>query len=194
MITRRALMASLAAAPLAASHAAAEPPPASTGGRRHFPNPTLLTQDNERVAFYDDLMKSKIVLVNFFYVECTGICPAATANLVKVQELLGERVGRDIFMYSITLKPLEDRPPQLKMYQEMHGIKPGWTLLTGQAEDCELLRRRLGFADIDPVVDRDVGNHIGVVLIGNERLDSWAACPAQTEPKQIVRTVSWMDR
>ena len=192
MISRRALMASLAAAPAAAAGAAAAPP--STGGRRRFPNPTLLTQDNERVAFYDDLMKGKIVLVNFFYVECTGICPAATANLLKVQELLGERVGRDIFIYSITLKPLEDRPAQLKMYQEMHNIKPGWTLLTGSAEDCELLRRRLGFADIDPVVDRDTANHIGVVLIGNERIDRWMACPVQTEPTQIVRSVSWMGR
>jgi protein SCO1 len=192
VISRRALMASLAAAPVAAAGAAAAPP--STGGRRRFPNPTLLTQDNERVAFYDDLMKGKIVLVNFFYVECTGICPAATANLLKVQELLGERVGRDIFIYSITLKPLEDRPAQLKMYQEMHNIKPGWTLLTGSAEDCELLRRRLGFADIDPVVDRDTANHIGVVLIGNERIDRWMACPVQTEPTQIVRSVSWMGR
>ena len=192
MITRRALIASLAAGPLVGWRAAAAPP--SAGGRRHFPNPTLLTQDNERVAFYDDLMKGKIVLVNFFYVECTGICPAATANLIKVQEMLGARAGRDVFMYSITLKPLEDRPPQLKMYQEMHSIKPGWTLLTGSVEDCELLRRRLGFADIDPVVDRDTANHIGVVLIGNERIDSWMACPVQSDPKQIVKSVSWMDR
>src|SRR5438477_9485883 len=142
MITRRALMASLAAVPLIGARAAAAPP--STGGRRHFPNPTLLTQDNERVAFYDDLMKGKIVLVNFFYVECTGICPAATANLITVQEMLGERVGRDIFMYSITLKPLEDRPAQLKMYQEMHGIKTGWSILTGRAEVSVLQRRHLG--------------------------------------------------
>jgi hypothetical protein len=67
-------------------------------------------------------------------------------------------------------------------------------LLTGSVEDCELLRRRLGFADIDPVVDRDTANHIGVVLIGNERIDSWMACPIQSDPKQIVKSVSWMDR
>jgi len=192
MITRRALLASLAALPAVAAPAAART--VATGGRRHFPNVTLLTQDNKRVAFYDDLMKDKIVMLNFFYVECTGICPAATSNLVNVQEQLGARVGRDIFMYSITLKPRDDRPQQLKMYQEMHGIKPGWTLLTGRPEDCELLRRRLGFADIDPVVDRDIKQHIGIVLYGNERLDSWAACPVQTEPSLIVKYVGWMDR
>ena len=191
MISRRAWLASLATVPLAARPATGT---ATNGGRRHFPDVTLLTQDNRPVRFYDDLVRDKIVLINFFYVECTGICPAATSNLVKVQALLGDRVGRDIFMYSITLKPHEDRPPQLKEYQQMHGIQAGWTLLTGRPGDCELLRRRLGFADIDPVIDRDTSKHIGVVLYGNERLDSSAACPAQTEPAEIVKYVSWMDR
>ena len=146
------------------------------------------------MRFYDDLVKDKIVMFNFFYVSCTGTCPASTANLVKVQQMLGNRAGRDIFMYSISLKPRQDRPAQLKEYQEMHGIKAGWTLLTGKPDDCELLRRRLGFADPDPVRDRDVTNHIGLVVYGNERLDSWAACPALTEPTEIVKYISWMDR
>jgi protein SCO1/2 len=197
MITRRALFTPLATVPFAAL-AAAVPARASTsdpaGGRRHFPNVTLRTQDDEPVRFYDDLVKDKIVMLNFFYVSCTGICPASTANLVKVQQLLGDRVGRDIFMYSISLKPREDRPAQLKEYVEMHGIKAGWTLLTGKPDDCELLRRRLGFADPDPVRDRDVTNHIGLVVYGNERLDSWAACPARTEPTELVKYLSWMDR
>jgi protein SCO1/2 len=181
-----------------AARAAAIPGRASAsapdGGRRRFPNVTLLTQDNQAVRFYDDLVKDKIVMFNFFYVSCTGTCPASTANLVKVQHLLGNRAGRDIFMYSISLKPRQDRPAQLKAYQEMHGIKAGWTLLTGKPDGCELLRRRLGFADSDPVRDREVTNHIGLVVYGNERLDSWAACPALTEPTQFVKYLSWMDR
>jgi protein SCO1/2 len=181
MITRRALF---------TPHAASDP----VGGRRHFPNVTLLTQDNQPVRFYDDLVKDKIVMFNFFYVSCTGICPASTANLVKVQQLLGTRVGRDIFMYSISLKPRDDRPPQLKEYEQMHGIKAGWTLLTGKPADCELLRRRLGFADADPVRDRNIANHIGLVVYGNERFDSWAACPALTDPAAFVKYLSWMDR
>ena len=197
MFTRRSLFTSLAATPFAAQ-AAAVPALASAsapvGGRRHFPNVTLLTQDNQRVRFYDDLVKDKIVMFNFFYVSCTGICPASTANLVRVQNVLGNRVGRDIFMYSISLKPREDHPAQLKEYQEMHGIKAGWTLLTGKPDDCELLRRRLGFADADQVRDRNIANHIGLVVYGNERLDSWAACPAITEPTAFVKYLSWMDR
>jgi protein SCO1 len=186
MIPRRSLLTQLAASPFAA--------PAAAGGRRHFPNVPLRTQDNRSVRFYDDLVKDKIVMFNFFYVACTGICPASTANLVKVQHALGSRIGRDIFMYSISLKPREDRPAQLKEYAEMHGIEAGWTLLTGKPDDCELLRRRLGFADVDPVRDRDIANHIGLVVYGNERMDSWAACPALTEPTAFVKYLSWMDR
>ena len=72
---------------------------------RSFPNVTLTTHDGKKVKFYDDLIKDKIVIINFMYVKCDGKCPGTTANLVQVQKLLGNRVGKDIFIYSITLKP-----------------------------------------------------------------------------------------
>src|SRR5215469_14149625 len=108
--------------------------------KQYLPNVTLYTQDNKRVRFYDDLVKDKIITINVFYANCEGVCPAIIANMVKVQKLLGNRVGRDIFMYSMTIKPEEDDVKALKMYQQMHGIGPGWTLLTGNPADVELLR------------------------------------------------------
>jgi protein SCO1/2 len=166
--------------------------PPSTN-RRNFPNLTLITHDDRKVRFYDDLVKGKIVLFNFFYVRCEGICIPNTANLRKVQDLLGDRVGRDIFMYSISLKPQEDRPKDLKAYRDAYDIKPGWTFLTGSPDNCDQIRRRLGFADVDPERDRDVTQHSGLVVFGNEPLDSWTACPALGNPTEIVRAVSWVD-
>ena len=64
---------------------------------RSFPNVTLTTHDGKKVKFYDDLLKDKIVIINFMYVKCDGKCPGTTANLVQVQKLLGDRVGKDIF-------------------------------------------------------------------------------------------------
>ena len=159
----------------------------------YFPNVVLRTHEGKAVRFYDDLIKGKIVVINFMYANCTGICPAMTMNLMKVQEALGDRVGRDIFMYSITLKPKQDDVVALKHYVEMHGIKPGWLFLTGSRGDIETLRRKLGFTDPDPVLDRDSSQHIGVVKFGNEAFDRWAACPALTEPDQIVKSILWMD-
>jgi protein SCO1 len=198
MMSRRGLLTTLsagiagAAARPALAGAAAIVPPSSN--RRNFPNVALVTDENRTVRFYDDLVKGKIVLFNFFYTRCEGICIPATANLRKVQHMLGDRVGRDIFMYSISLKPQEDRPRDLKEYREAYDITaPGWTFLTGPKQNCELLRRRLGFADTDPERDRDVTQHSGLVVFGNEPLDSWTACPALANPVEIVKAVSWVD-
>ena len=116
-----------------------------------------------------------------------------TTNLVRVQKLLGERMGKDIFMYSLTLKPEEDSPGKLAEYAQMHGVRPGWKFLTGAPADLELLRRKLGYVDPDPEVDKDKSNHIGVIKYGNEPLQRWGGCPAMSKAPWIVKTLSWVD-
>jgi protein SCO1/2 len=139
------------------------------------------------------LIKDKIVTINFMYADCEGICPGITANLVKVQHALGARVGRDIFMYSLTLKPEHDTPAVLKEYAEMHGVKAGWSFLTGNPSEMELLRRRLGFVDPDPDVDKNKDEHIGNVRYGNEALQLWASCPGLARPQSIVASIGFVD-
>jgi len=162
--------------------------------KRYFPDVMLRTQDDKQVRFYDDLVKDKIVTINFFYANCEGICPLVTSNLVKVQKLLGERVGRDIFMYSISLKPEDDTPAVLKDYEKMHEIGPGWKLLTGKPGDIELLRKSLGFTFPNKVIDQDKSQHIGNVRYGNEPLMLWAACPGMAHAKWIAESISWVIR
>ena len=161
--------------------------------QRYFPNLVLTTHDGEKVRFYDDLVKDKIVIFNFMYAKCEGICMPVTMNLVKVQKLLGDRVGRDIFMYSLTLKPEEDTANKLASYAHMHKVGPGWKFLTGSPADLELLRRKLGYVDPDPEVDKDKSNHIGVIKYGNEPLQRWGGCPAMSKAPWIVKTLSWVD-
>jgi len=161
--------------------------------QRYFPNLILTTHDGEKVRFYDDLVKDKIVIFNFMYAKCEGICMPVTMNLVKVQKLLGDRVGRDIFMYSLTLKPEEDTANKLASYAHMHKVGPGWKFLTGSPADLELLRRKLGYVDPDPEVDKDKSNHIGVIKYGNEPLQRWGGCPAMSKAPWIVKTLSWVD-
>src|SRR5881397_1400754 len=110
-------------------------PPRELIRRRHLPDVTLLTHRHEKVRFYENLVKDKKVVINFLYTRCRGICVPVTANLVRVQKLLGDRVGRDIFFYSITLKPEEDTPEGLAKFAEMHGVGPGWLFLTGKPAD-----------------------------------------------------------
>lgn len=158
---------------------------------RHFPNVTLTTQDGKKVRFYDDLIRDKIVLINFFYVKCDGICIGTTANLVKVQKLLGDHVGRDVFMYSITLKPQQDTPSVLKEYAAAYNVKPGWLFLTGAPKDIELLRRSLGFTNPDPKLDADKSEHIGMLRYGNEPRQWWAGCPGLAHASYIAKSFGW---
>jgi protein SCO1/2 len=161
-------------------------------GPEYFPNVVLRTHEGREVRFYDDLIKGKVVLINFMYARCEGICPGNTANLRKVQRLLGDLVGREVFMYSFTLKPEEDTPEVLATYAAAHGVGPGWQFLTGSPEDIELLRQTLGFTDPDPVLDQDKSTHVGVVLYGSEPHQQWAACPGLAEPAVLAEQVLWM--
>ena len=160
---------------------------------RHFPNVLLTTHEGKEVRFYDDLIKDKIVVINFMYVKCDGVCPGITANLVKLQKLLGNRLGRDIFMYSFTLKPEQDSPEVLRNYARAYHAKKGWTFLTGTPEDMELLRRKLGFTDPDPKLDADKSNHIGNVRYGNEALQLWGSCPGLSKASWMAESISWVD-
>lgn len=162
--------------------------------RRNFPNVKLQDQDGKNVRFYDDLIKDKIVTINFFYAKCEGICPTVTANLAKAQKILGDRVGREIFMTSISLKPEHDTPAVLKEYAEMFRARPGWSFLTGKPDDVEHLRRSLGFTNLDPRLDKDTSQHIGNVRMGNEPLMLWAACPGMARPEFIAKSITWMIR
>jgi protein SCO1 len=159
--------------------------------QQHLPNIPLITHEGREVHFYDDLVKGKVVTLNFFYALCGDVCPLVTANLVEVQKLLGERVGRDVFMYSFTLKPEADDVLAIQYYREAFGAGPGWTFLTGRPDDMEVLRRAIGFTNPNPAVDKDTTQHIGNVRYGNEPLMLWAACPGMASPSFIAESISW---
>jgi protein SCO1/2 len=182
--------------PLATAPAIAAPaePPMSRGAKAGWlPNVPLVTHTGETVRFYDDLIRGRTVLFNFFLVTCTdGECPSATANLRAVQDLLGERMGRDVFFYSISLNPQQETPEVLREYAALFDIKPGWLFLTGKPADIELLRRRQGFVDSDPERDKDNTNHIGMARYGNDRLERWGAVSVRSTAKNIASTFKWL--
>lgn len=106
-----------------------------------------------------------------------------------MQDLLGDRFGRDIFFIAVTLTPDIDTPDVLKEYAEQYGAKPGWSFVTGDKDEIEMLQRKLGVYDPDPVIDADLYSHAGLLTFGNERMGRWAALPSLMPPKQIVDTM-----
>ncbi|BAN48898.1 SCO family protein [Metapseudomonas resinovorans] len=162
-------------------------------GNARFPNPTLVTHQGRKVRFMDDLIGGKVVVLNMMYASCGRNCPTATANLRKVQQMLGERVGRDVFMYSITLQPELDQPHHLQEYVDKFHIGPGWEYLTGDPQDILDLRYALGFYDVDPLIDGNQLTHTGMLRIGYEPIGRWTMAPALTDPEHIFSAINHVD-
>ena len=147
---------------------------------RYFPNHVLLTQDNRPVRFFDDLLKGKTVLINFVFTTCTGVCPPMTANLAKVQEYLGDRVGRDINMITISVDPLIDTPAEMKKYADKFKAKPGWYFLTGKKENVDQVLYKVGG------YVEDKAQHVNLLMIGNLETGEWTKVFAMSRPSDIA--------
>lgn len=192
MNSRRAFLAA-AATPLlypVVEHFGKPSSPGRADDGRRLPNVALETHDGRQVRFYDDLVKGRLIVVNMMYAGCSNLCPPNTANLLRVQEALKSRIGRDVFMYSLTLQPAIDKPSDLRRYMDKFGIGPGWTFLTGAPAEVELLRRRLGFYTLDAAEDADLSAHTGMLRIGHDARDRWSMIPALATPRQIINSIS----
>jgi protein SCO1/2 len=205
MLTR--LAAGLAAVPAFALDAAGEDGPCVRphGGpyADYFPNVVVHTHDGRKALFYQDLLRGKTVLVNCVSIRDDAAYPVA-ANLAGVQQLLGERLGRDVFMYSLGVDPENDTPRALRAFAERHGAGPGWLFLHARPADVEAVRGRL-FAARDGAHPRPHGGahgprssapaedcSMGLVRYGNEAVGLWGSVPARAEPEWIVKRVSWV--
>jgi protein SCO1/2 len=160
-------------------------PEGSPWGAGYFPNVPLQTQDGSTVRFYDDLIKDKVFAINLIFTHCTDTCPAETANLRQVEKLLGDRVGKDIFFYSISIDPKRDTPASLKAYARKFKAGPGWTFLTGNPKDVTLIRRKLGMYR-DDAEGRKLAGHSTHFIVGNDRTGQWIKRSPFDEPKTLA--------
>lgn len=161
-------------------------------GADYFPNVPLVTHEGKTVRFFDDLIKDKVVVVNFIYTNCPDVCPLETAQLREVQKILGDRVGRDVFMYSITIDPEFDTPTVLKEYAEKFEVGPGWLFLTGKEADITLLRRKLGLYSDEQGGDKLEGHNVSSI-VGNQKTGRWMKMSPFVNPYIMATQVgSWL--
>lgn len=145
---------------------------ATPWGAGYFPNTVLTDQDGQQLRFFDDLIKGKVVVINFIFTGCGDSCPLETARLRQVQQLLGDRVGHDVFFYSISIDPLSDTPEVLKAYAARFKVGPGWRFLTGDIDQINELRRRLGLF-IEGVDNGRSRDHNLSLIVGNQATGRW---------------------
>lgn len=163
---------------------------AAKWGEKYFPNIELTDHNGKTVKFFDDMIKDKIVAINFIYTSCPDSCPLETAQLVKVQNILGDRIGNDVFIYSITIDPDIDTPEVMKDYRRKFGAK--WDFMTGNEQDIIKIRRKLGLY-IEEIQDGS-NNHNVSMIIGNQKTGRWMKRSPFENPHVLADQIgNWLD-
>ncbi|HJT27963.1 MAG TPA: SCO family protein [Pyrinomonadaceae bacterium] len=151
--------------------------------QRYFTDTVLINQNGERMRFYTDLMKDKTVIIDTFFATCQASCLPMNRNLAQIQEGLGDRLGKDVHILSISVDPGVDTPPLLKAYAKKLNAKPGWYFLTGDKESIEFILKKLGqFVD-------DKNDHLNIFLIGNDRTGLWKKAFGLAKSEELMKVV-----
>ena len=145
-----------------------------------IPDATVYDQDGNKLKFYTDLVKGKTVAINFIFTTCTAICPSLTATFRRVQQQLGDRVGHDVHLISVSVDPTTDVPERLKEYAAKFKAGPGWTFVTGDKGEIDSVLLALGTA----VANKN--DHTPMVLIGNESAGNWSRAYGLSPPTRLV--------
>jgi len=157
--------------------------PSPSAAAKYFSDVELIDQDGQKLHFYSDVLKNKVVIINAFFSTCTSVCPPMNRNLEKIQDALGDRLGRDAFLVSITVDPETDTPTRLKEYSRRFHARAGWTFLTGKKENVDWALYKLG-----QYVETK-GDHSTIIIIGNEPKGLWKKALGLAKADELLRIV-----
>ena len=157
--------------------------PEQSPAQHYFTDVVLINQNGARMRFYSDLLQGKVVIINSFFGTCQGVCLPMNRNLEKVQEALGERVGKDVHIISISVDPVVDTPASLKEYAKKLHARPGWYFLTGDKQNVDFALNKIG----QFVSDKQ--DHLNILIIGNERTGLWKKALAIAPTSELVKIV-----
>ena len=155
--------------------------PGTSPAQRYFSDVELIDQDGRKLRFYSDVLKNKVVAINVFFTTCTNICPPMNRNFERMQEALGDRLGKDVFLVSITVDPETDTPARLKEYGRRFHARPGWLFLTGKKENVDWALYKLG----QYVETKD--DHTNIFIIGNEPKGLWKKAFGLAKSEELIK-------
>ncbi|MEM7349502.1 MAG: SCO family protein [Acidobacteriota bacterium] len=172
-------MLTLAADLHAANRARADP----AAAREYFTDIPLTDQDGQPRRLYSDLLRDRVVVISAMFTDCQGVCPVTMGNLAKLQRWLGPRLGKDVYLLSLTVDRENDSPARLKAYAERFNARPGWYFLTGPPENLDAVLRKLGLHT------RARESHSPIFLVGNVATGLWKKTPGMAPAAGLIDVV-----
>ncbi len=155
----------------------------SSPAKSYFTDVMLVDQDGREHRFYSDLLQGRVVVIGSFFATCTGACPAMAKTYKKIQDWLGDRQGKEVFLLSITVDPEHDTPQRLKEFAQEFGARPGWIFLTGSKENVSLALQKLGSF----VENKEAHNNL--LFIGNEPTGLWKKAFGLAPSEELIPIV-----
>jgi protein SCO1/2 len=149
-----------------------------------IPDVAVLDQHGNKLHFYTDLIKDKTVAINFIFTNCTTICPPLAATFARLQKEMGDRIGKDVHLISISVDPVTDTPERLKAWGAKFKAGPGWTFVTGEKQEMDKLLNALGAA----VSNRE--DHTPALIIGNDSKGIWTRTYGLAKINQIIGVIN----
>ncbi len=154
-----------------------------TAEENYFTNVKLINQYGEEMSLFDDLLRDKVVVINPYFLRCTGSCPIMNGMMKNLQDYFGDRVGKDVHLISISVDPEHDTPEKVKAYAEAMGAKRGWYLLTGTRENIDMALWKLGNQSPTPEA------HKTILMVGNLPTRLWKKANGLAPITEIVKVV-----
>jgi len=151
--------------------------------KMEIPDVKVLDQHGNALRFYTDLIKDKTVAINFIFTNCTTICPPLAATFARLQREMGDKIGKDVHLISISVDPVTDTPERLKAWGAKFKAGPGWTFVTGEKQEMDKLLNALGAA----VAKRE--DHTPAMLVGNDRNGVWTRAYGLAKVNQIMTVI-----
>ena len=155
----------------------------SAAAQHYFTDVTLINQYGQPMRLYSDLLKGRVVVVNAFFTSCQDTCPVMARSLAAIQDWLGDRLGKDVYLISMSVDPETDTPNRLKEYAERFKAKPGWFFLTGKKENMDLALQKLGqYVSVKE-------DHLNIMIVGKESTGLWKKAMGLAKPADLFKVV-----
>lgn len=147
----------------------------------------LWDQDGRKVKFRSDVVGDKVVAIVPFYTTCTTAYPILIFIFTRLQEMLGDRLGKEVLLISISVDPKTDIPIRLKAFARKQKARPGWVFLSGELNPLATVLSGIG---IQYIVGQslDEHQHIPLTLIGHTR-GGWKQFHGYPPPETLLAQI-----
>ena len=150
--------------------------------RNYFTDTEVLDQNGNKLRFYTDVLRNRVVLISFIFTNCDYACPMQAQKLKQTRALMVPAIKDEVWFVTLSVDPERDTPAAMKQFAEKQGLDESrWLFLTGKKENVDFLVKRLG------QYTENVEAHTTLMLAGNDRTRHWTRVLPMVPPDGIAQ-------